>query len=158
LSEGYSTPLGSSYKPEDVNRLVEASWIMLGETEELLEKMELQYQRVMASELIASRRVNSFIEMVSRYDEINQEIKQIKLIVGRLHDSHKARQERDEEYERLHKWIRFKFLAEEERRVRHEEQYEQELVDRTEVMEEIKSKVLPGYRKRKEREEKQNEL
>ena len=158
LSEGYKTPLGSGYKPEDINRLIEASWIMLGETDELLEKTELLFNKCALCEFDARRYVNNFLETMMRYEEFDRELKQIKLIVGRVSDSHRARQWRDEEYERLHKWIRFKFLSEEERRVRHEEQYEKELTDRTEVMEEIKSKILPGYKNRKEREEQQEEL
>lgn len=140
LAEGFRSPLEGAYKPEDMNRLIQAAWLLVGQAQELSEKMELQYQRVMASELIARNRVNTFLETILKYEEFEHELRQIKLIVGKISDSHKARQERDEEYQRLHKWIRFHFLAEEDRRKKLEEESLEEREDRKIIHNWVKSK------------------
>jgi hypothetical protein len=117
LSDGYMAPLEGTYKPEDVNRLIEASWLMLQEACDILEETKRQFRRCEFCEWDLRYHIEKgFYKTIFRYEEFEHELNQIKLVVGRISDSHQARQMRDDEYERLHKWIRFHFLDEEERR------------------------------------------
>ena len=125
LADGYIVPLEGTYKPEDINRLIEASWMMLQEAQDILAETKKQFERCEFCEWDLRYHIeNGFYKTIFRYEEFEHELNQVKLIVGRISDSHVARQQRDEEYERLHKWIRFHFLAEEERRKKKQEELE----------------------------------
>lgn len=126
LSDGYVAPLQGHYSPEDANRLLEASWVMLQEANDILTETRQQFKRCEYCEWDLRYHINEgFYKTIFRYEEFEHELNQIKLIVSRMSDSHKERQMRDEEYERLNKWIRYKFLDDEERRKRINLQEEQ---------------------------------
>ena len=116
LSEGWRPPLEGLYKPEDINRLVESAFLFQEQAAKRLERMEELFNICQTCEFETRRHVSYFRSMIYRWEDIEHDLKQVKLIVGRISDSHKARQERDREYERLHAWIRFRFLDEEDDR------------------------------------------
>jgi hypothetical protein len=125
LSSGYVAPLEGHYSPEDANRLIEASWVMLQEANDILVETKQQFKRCEYCEWDLRYHIKEgFYKTIFRYEEFAHELDQIKLIVGRISDSHKERQMRDEEYVRLHKWIRFHFLEEEERRRKRQQEIE----------------------------------
>ena len=125
LSDGYVPPLEGTCKPEDINRLVEASWIMLQEANDILTETKKQLKRCEYCEWDLRYHIEKgFYKTIFRYEEFEHELNQIKLIVGRISDSHSARQMRDDEYRTLEKWIRFHFLAQEERQAKRQEELE----------------------------------
>jgi hypothetical protein len=140
LADGYKPPLDGLYKPEDINRLIEAAWLLLEQAEQRLDITEKLFKRCEFCEFDARYNVNKFLETIYRYKEFEHELKQIKMIVGPLKDTHKARQERDEEYERLHRIIRFHFLAEEDRRVKIEQARMDDVEDRQLITKWVRSK------------------
>lgn len=125
LADGYIAPLEGQYKPEDINRLIEASWLMLQDAQNILAETKKQFTRCEFCEWDLRYHIqNGFYETIFRYEEFEHELNQIKLVVGRISDSNQARQMRDDEYRRLHAEIRYKFLAEEERRIQQQHELE----------------------------------
>lgn len=117
LAEGYKTPLAGGYSPEDVNRLIESSWLLVNQANALLVETQKIFDRCKFCEWDLRYHIDKgFYKTIFEYEEFAHRLNQVELIVGRISDSHHARQMRDDEYQRLHQMIRYRILAEEEGR------------------------------------------
>lgn len=149
LTEGYITPMQGGYGPEDINRLIEASWLLVGDAEERLDKIDLLFAKCGVCEWQARQHLSTFMKTIDRYDQIDREVKQIRMIIGPLKDTKRARQERDSEYRHLHQELRFVFLAEEERRQEINRQQAEVVDDQKKITGFIRG-LIPGGKKQRE--------